>query len=77
MWMILLQATSGLAALTGIVYCCFSLWAAIRFLRTNRRVSSDDFTPPVSVLKPLCGVDPHAYDSLLSHCIPNFEIISE
>src|SRR5262245_37396927 len=78
MAMILLQAITALAAFAGIVYCCFSLWVAIRFLRSGRRVSSNNFTPPVSVLKPLCGVDPHAYDSLRSHCIqdyPDFEII--
>src|SRR5262245_699174 len=78
MLVILLQAIPALAAIAGIFYCCFSLWAAIRFRRTNRRVSSGDFTPPVSVLKPLCGIDPHAYDSLRSHCIqdyPDFEII--
>src|SRR5262249_23473909 len=78
MKMILLQAIPALVALAGILYCCFSLWTAIRFRRTGRRVSADNFSPSVSVLKPLCGVDPHAYDSLRSHCTqdyPNFEII--
>src|SRR5690349_2286428 len=74
----LLQAICAGAAFGGIVYCGFALWVAL-CLRNNRRESSrGNFVPPVSVLKPLCGVDPHAYESLKSHCVqnyPNFEII--
>ena len=59
-------------------YCFLSLWSAIRF-HSRRKVSFDPgFTPPVSILKPLCGMDPHAYESLRSHCTqdyPNYEII--
>lgn len=35
-------------------------------------------TPPISILKPLCGVDPRMYEAFRSHCLqdyPEFEII--
>ncbi len=40
--------------------------------------SSDPETPPISILKPLCGVDPRMYEAFRSHCLqdyPEFEII--
>jgi ceramide glucosyltransferase len=39
------------------------LTVAMRLLRTG-----PDFTPPVSLLKPLKGVDPQMYAGLISHC---------
>lgn len=62
----------------GIGYSLFTLWCAVSF--PSRKIDSADagFAPPVSILKPLCGMDPHAYESLRSHCVqeyPAFEII--
>jgi len=73
----LLQSLPFIAASFGIVYCLLSLRAILRF-RAGRGAVNRDFTPPVSILKPLCGLDPHAYESLLSHCVqdyPEYEII--
>jgi ceramide glucosyltransferase len=78
MLMLLLQAACALTAVGGIVYCCFALWAVMKFRHKNRDDFGSKSAPPVSVIKPLCGVDPHAYESLRSHCIqgyPNYEII--
>src|ERR1051325_1656631 len=72
------QAVSTAAACFGIAYCLLSLWAIIKFQWRNGVRLTSAFTPPVSILKPLCGLDPHGYESLRSHCVqdyPNYEII--
>src|SRR5262245_52440286 len=69
MLMRLLQATCALAAFAGIVYCCFALWAVRKFRQRNRDDLCSKFAPPLSIIKPLCGVDPHAYERLAVHCV--------
>src|SRR5439155_11353357 len=67
----------AIAGICGILFCCLSLYVAARF-RARRGSGVSNFTPSVSLLKPLCGVDPHAYESLRSHCVqdyPEFEIV--
>lgn len=58
-------------------YYLLCLWGARQFLR--RPVDSDfSFVPPISILKPLKGMDPEIYASLRSHCLqeyPEYEII--
>jgi ceramide glucosyltransferase len=66
------------AASAGIAYCGFTVWLALEFHLRKRDAPPRDFTPPVSILKPLCGMDPDGYQSLRSHCIqdyPEYEII--
>src|SRR3989442_14822250 len=77
-----LRAIAVTATVCGIAYWCLSIWCARRFLADRRRGVSPRFrtifTPPVSILKPLCGLEPQAYESLRSHCVQeyaDFEII--
>ncbi|HEY2380544.1 MAG TPA: bacteriohopanetetrol glucosamine biosynthesis glycosyltransferase HpnI [Terriglobia bacterium] len=66
------------AALCGIGCYVFTLWCTISFRLRQTVPREESFTPPVSILKPLCGMDPHAYESLRSHCLqdyPQYEII--
>ncbi|MGE0405607.1 MAG: bacteriohopanetetrol glucosamine biosynthesis glycosyltransferase HpnI [Candidatus Korobacteraceae bacterium] len=71
---------AGIAALLAVCACAYYflvLWSARGFLR-DRRPPAMPFTPPVSLLKPLRGIDPGMYESLRSHCVqeyPEYEII--
>jgi ceramide glucosyltransferase len=67
-----------LGTICGIGYWLFSLRCAVSFRPQPIDFRKASFNPPVSILKPLCGMDPHAYESLRSHCVqdyPEFEII--
>src|SRR5205809_8136595 len=61
----------------GIGYYLLCLRGARSFVR-DAAAPLPDFTPPVSILKPLRGTDPEIYESFKSHCLqdyPEYEII--
>src|SRR5687767_135048 len=67
----------GLLTVCSLGYCALALWSARDFRRTGR-TRAGGFAPPVSILKPLKGTDPAAYESLRSHCVqeyPDYELI--
>ena len=77
----MLNFLPGLAAaalaICGMGFYVLCLWSASRFQRRSH-APQPACTPPVSILKPLRGVDPQMYDSFRSHCrqdYPEFEII--
>ncbi|MDE1154284.1 MAG: bacteriohopanetetrol glucosamine biosynthesis glycosyltransferase HpnI [Acidobacteriaceae bacterium] len=61
------ETVCALLTLSGIAYALIALWGARSFLRDLRK-AREPFAPPVSVLKPLKGVDPRMYASFVSHC---------
>ena len=68
--MMLNLATSIVAAglaVCGMGFYGLCLWSARAFRRSGRK-PQPSFTPPVSILKPLRGVDPQMYESFRSHC---------
>lgn len=68
---------AAVLALCGMGFYVLCVWSARSFLRSSRRPPSA-FAPPVSILKPLRGVDPQMYESFRSHCVqdyPEYEII--
>jgi ceramide glucosyltransferase len=73
----LFEVLFALLPLCGCGYYLLCLWGARQFLR--RPVNSDfSFAPPISILKPLKGMDPEIYAGLRSHCLqqyPDYEII--
>jgi len=84
-----LLSVVSIVALFGVVsssiYYLFALWAAVRFSHEPEACRAElvegsvrPTVPPVSILKPLKGVDPEIYQSFRSHCLqdyPEYEII--
>jgi ceramide glucosyltransferase len=64
-----IEAFAALLTVAGIAYMILALWGARDFVRFVRRTrDAPEFAPPVSLLKPLKGVDPRMYAGLASHC---------
>ena len=67
----------GVAAIPFIYYgiALFSCW---RFFRRPVRRGDGGFSPPVSILKPIRGLDPEAYENFASFCrqeYPDYELL--
>jgi len=63
-----------------LVYYLLSLYCTIEYFRGLRRLPprDDSFAPPVSILKPVRGVDPGAYENFASYCrldYPEYELV--
>src|SRR5512140_1843458 len=72
----IVAAAFAVLAVGGLAYLVLTLFSLRRY--AMRRTAAPDFTPPVSILKPLKGLDPAMYEAFRSHCLqdyPAFEII--
>jgi ceramide glucosyltransferase len=64
-------------ALASFGYYLLAIYSAWRFYRRQRE-PLDNFTPLVSILKPVRGLDPQAYENFASFCrqnYPEYEIL--
>jgi ceramide glucosyltransferase len=74
----ILKIVAFLGTLSGLGYYALCLWSSRWFFRRHGHATHKTVQHSVSILKPLCGADPHAYESLRSHCsqeYPDYEII--
>jgi ceramide glucosyltransferase len=67
-------------AVGPLVYYLLSLYCTIEYFLALRRLPArdDSFAPPVSILKPVRGVDPGAYENFASYCrldYPQYELV--
>jgi ceramide glucosyltransferase len=69
----------GLLGLTtSTIYSILAAWAALRFASRRRSTPGDEFTPPVSLLKPLHGPEPELerrLESFFAQDYPMYEIL--
>jgi ceramide glucosyltransferase len=79
-WMVVRDALLVLAA-APVIYYLVAIIAAVRFFRDKPTDSSEapsDFAPPVSILKPIYGLDRETHENYASFCnqeYPEFEIL--
>ncbi len=72
----ILQGVLLLPVLGGCVFCLLCVWAAARFMKQPQAAGM--YRPPVTVLKPIYGLDKGLEENLLSLCrqdYPEFQIV--
>lgn len=63
--------------LSAVLFYCYGIYAAIAFER-QPHATVTEFHPPVTILKPICGLESDAYSNLTSFCqqdYPEYQIV--
>ncbi len=74
----LLEVVTALGTLASLAFYFLAACGLLSFLKQNRREPNQASLPPVSILKPLKGIDPEIAESFRTHAeqnYPDFELI--
>jgi ceramide glucosyltransferase len=77
----IVQIPAVIGIISSSLYYLICLWSAVKFLgerESGEAARPTPVLPPISILKPLKGIDPEIYESFRSHCqqdYPEYEII--
>lgn len=68
-----IQIAAAVGVISSSLYYLLCIWSARAFLQNAgaSRPQTSSF-PPVSILKPLKGIDPEIYESFRSHCLQDY-----
>jgi ceramide glucosyltransferase len=80
MWWTVMRDALVALALVSFAYYVVAIIAALRFFgaRRERNAVPSNFTPPLSILKPIYGLDRETYENYASFCLqdyPDYEIL--
>ncbi|WP_263355723.1 bacteriohopanetetrol glucosamine biosynthesis glycosyltransferase HpnI [Acidicapsa ligni] len=67
----LLQIATTILVVASMGYCLLVLVSAVSF-RLYARQKLPEFAPPISIFKPVKGLDPGMYEAFRSHCLQQY-----
>jgi ceramide glucosyltransferase len=68
-----IDVTLFILCLSSIWFYSYATYAALEFFGHSSSIDSS-FHPPVTILKPLCGLDPDSYKNLTSFCQQDYPV---